>query len=532
MSSALRSASVAGSAPAEAPVHDVLVIGAGPFGLGLAALADGIADAPRGGAGASSGGAAPLDLRVLDASPGFRWHGGMLIEGATLQVPFLADLVTLADPTNRWSFLNWLKQTGRLYPFYIREDFAPLRAEYDAYCRWVAEGLRTPSGEPTVEFGREVVRVAFDEAADAFAVTSVASRRGADGCPVDQGTDSATAAAPRTAAADATERTDLTRHLVLATGTRPRVPAPARALVGEDAAGSAAHLHSSQYMHRREHLAGAEHVTVIGSGQSAAEIFLDQLERLDLRRQHLSWLTRSPRFFPMEYTKLTLEMTSPEYTRYFHGLPQSERDRLGRQNLPLYKGISGDLVNAIHEALYRRRVEHGADLPVTMRTACALESSELVGDTAHLAWRHTETGTPFTTTSDATVLATGYEHWVPDFLEPVRDRISWLPDGRYDVALDFTVDAARRIRVLNGEEHTHGLSAPDLGMGPWRAAQVLNDLTGRELFAVEQQIAFQQFGAPDASTQPAGSGLVAGTQAASTDVTPTDAASVEAGDRA
>lgn len=431
-------------------VRDVLVVGAGPFGLGLAALADGVEG---------------LDLAVLDAAEEFRWHGGMLIEGSTLQVPFLADLVTLADPTSPWSFLNHLKRTGRLYPFYIREDFYPLRAEYDAYCRWVAESL------DTVELGRRVVRVTFDEAADAFAVTSVPSAAGgsAEG-----------------------ERTDLARHLVLATGTQPRTIEPARAIAGQGL-----HLHSSAYLGRRAELAEVERITVVGSGQSAAEIFLDQLERLDLERQHLSWTTRSPRFFPMEYTKLTLEMTSPEYTRYFHGLPQTERDRLGRQNLPLYKGISGDLVNAIHEALYRRRVEHGADLPVTLRAACALESSAPRADGgAELRWRHTETGTPCTTTTDATVLATGYAARVPEFLDPVRDRIAWLPDGRYDVALDFTVDAARRIRVLNAEEHTHGLSAPDLGMGPWRAAQVLNDITGRRLFEVEERIAFQSFGAP------------------------------------
>ena len=62
----------------------------------------------------------------------------MMIEGATIQVPFLADLVTMADPTSRFSFLNYLKERERLYPFYIRESFYPLRAEYDAYCRWAS----------------------------------------------------------------------------------------------------------------------------------------------------------------------------------------------------------------------------------------------------------------------------------------------------------------------------------------------------------------------------------------------------------
>ena len=87
----------------------------------------------------------------LDAADEFRWHPGMMIEGATIQVPFLADLVSMADPTSPYSFLNHLKATGRLYPFYIRESFYPLRAEYDAYCRWVAAQL------PSLRWGRRVV---------------------------------------------------------------------------------------------------------------------------------------------------------------------------------------------------------------------------------------------------------------------------------------------------------------------------------------------------------------------------------------
>ena len=106
-----------------ARVHDLVGVGIGPFNLGLACLA-----APTG-----------LDAVFLDRADGFRWHHGMMIEGATIQVPFLADLVTMADPTSPFSFVNWLKQTGRLYPFYIRESFYTLRAEYDAYCRWAAD---------------------------------------------------------------------------------------------------------------------------------------------------------------------------------------------------------------------------------------------------------------------------------------------------------------------------------------------------------------------------------------------------------
>ena len=138
-------------APATGHVHDLLGIGIGPFNLGLACLAAPLED---------------LDAVFLDAKDAFDWHPGLMLEDATIQVPFLADLVTLADPTSPYSFLHYLKRTGRLYPFYIREDFNPLRAEYSAYCRWASEQL------DSLRWGREVVGVERDPADDAYVVTA------------------------------------------------------------------------------------------------------------------------------------------------------------------------------------------------------------------------------------------------------------------------------------------------------------------------------------------------------------------------
>ncbi|WP_348760738.1 SidA/IucD/PvdA family monooxygenase, partial [uncultured Salinisphaera sp.] len=135
------------------PVHDVVAIGVGPFNLGLAALAEPVVG---------------LDVVCLDDNPGFDWHPGLLLEGATLQTPFLADLVTLADPTSPYSFLNYLKMTGRIYAFYIREQFFMLRAEYNQYCRWVADQL---SG---VVFDRRVTAIHYEAEHDTYRVETTA----------------------------------------------------------------------------------------------------------------------------------------------------------------------------------------------------------------------------------------------------------------------------------------------------------------------------------------------------------------------
>ncbi|MFI7481817.1 lysine N(6)-hydroxylase/L-ornithine N(5)-oxygenase family protein [Kocuria sp. M1R5S2] len=423
-------------------VHDLLGIGIGPFNLGLACLAEPLED---------------LDAVFLDARDGFDWHPGLMLEDATIQVPFLADLVTLADPTSRWSFLNYLKRTGRLYPFYIREDFNPLRAEYSAYCRWASEQLGS------LRWGREVVSVERDPAEDAWVVTA-RTRTG-------------------------TER-HRARRLVLGVGTVPQVPE------GVDTSRGPV-LHTSDYLPRREELLARDSVTVLGSGQSAAEVYRDLLENAGADGPRVDWITRSPRFFPMEYTKLTLEMTSPDYVDHFHGLEQHRRDRLNREQLPLYKGISSDLVDEIHDLLYRRSV-HGR--PAGLLTTCTTLREahwdpgagtvrlELHDDELERGWRHT---------TGALVLATGYRAEVPAFLDPVRDEIAWDDVGRYDVDRHYAVDHGRdRIWVQNAEVHTHGLTAPDLGMGAYRNSVILRAVTGREVYPIEPAIAFQTFGIP------------------------------------
>ena len=478
-------------------IHDLLGVGIGPFNLGLACLAE-----PVG-----------LDAVFLDARERFTWHHGLMLDDATIQVPFMADLVTLADPTSPYSFLNYLKQVGRLYPFYIRENFQPLRAEYDAYCRWASErvsGLRW--GRQVVDVRREVApgtgKKNDDDEGPVYRVTAITS--------------------------DGTE-TYRARHLVLGIGSTPWSPVRTDALdsgpggnsgggpVGSSGGGRVA-LHAADYLHRRDELLGLDSVTVVGSGQSAAEIYHDLLASSSGGGPRVDWVTRSPRFFPMEYTKLTLEMTSPEYIDHFHELPADQRDRMLRDQRSLYKGINADLINEIHDLLYRRSVR-GLDNGLLV-AATALDGAHVAagdgfgpGDVAadrapiRLDLRCTDTGRAWQHHTDGLVMATGYSPTAPRFLEGIADEIDWEdpvrgPAGpgrprRYRVARDHTVDRAHRyIHVQNAEEHTHGLSAPDLGMGAMRNSVILRGITGREVYPVESSIAFQQFGAPASATQP------------------------------
>ncbi|WP_406304917.1 lysine N(6)-hydroxylase/L-ornithine N(5)-oxygenase family protein [Streptomyces sp. NBC_00885] len=411
---------------------DFVGIGLGPFNLGLACLTEPIAE---------------LNGLFLESKPDFEWHSGMFLEGSHLQTPFMSDLVTLADPTSPYSFLNYLKESGRLYSFYIRENFYPLRTEYNDYCRWAAAKLSS------IRFSTTVTRVEYEN--ELYVVHTEDGEQ------------------------------FRARRLVLGTGTPPYIPEPCQGLDGDL-------LHNSRYLDHKEALQQKESITLVGSGQSAAEIYYDLLSEIDVHGYRLNWVTRSPRFFPLEYTKLTLEMTSPEYIDYFHALPEATRYRLESQQKGLFKGIDGDLINEIFDLLYQKSLK--GPVPTRLLTNSSLRSARYDSGTYTLGLRQEEQGKDFELQTSGLILATGYKYAEPEFLGPVADRIRRDGQGRFDVARNYAIDTAgREIFLQNAGVHTHSITSPDLGMGAYRNAYIIGELLGSEYYAVEKSIAFQEF---------------------------------------
>ncbi|WP_327298215.1 lysine N(6)-hydroxylase/L-ornithine N(5)-oxygenase family protein [Streptomyces sp. NBC_01197] len=434
--------------------HDLVGVGIGPFNLSLAALAHPLTE---------------LSTAFYEQRPAFHWHPGLLIEDATLQVPFLADLVTLAEPASPWSFLSYLKERERLYPFYFAEHFHIRRTEYDAYCRWVSESL------PGLHFGHQVDAIRWNAEHALFEVDF--TQLDADG------------------EAEALGRTH-TRNLALGVGTEPYIPEALQPLAE---APSVPVVHSSDYLASRERLLTAGHITVIGAGQSGAEIFLDLLRARPAGHEKITWLARTEAFAPMEYSKLGLEHFTPDYTRYFHQLPEAARDSLAPQQWQLHKGIDAETIAAIHSELYRR-TQHGGwpdavlTPGVTVRTAGRVAATKV-----ELHLEHARQGSRSRLTTDAVVLATGYRERPLEGmlagLDPyMRRDASERPhiDDQYRLLLDPAVTGS--VYVQNAERHTHGVGAPDLGLAAWRSATILNCLTGKDPYPLPRRTAFTSFG--------------------------------------
>ncbi|MGN9842644.1 lysine N(6)-hydroxylase/L-ornithine N(5)-oxygenase family protein [Nonomuraea sp. H19] len=429
--------------------YDLVGVGIGPFNLSLAALSDGVPG---------------LRSLFLDGKRAFSWHPGLLLEGTVLQVPFLADLVTMADPTSPWSYLNYLRRHDRMFPFFFSERFHIPRREYDHYCRWVAERL------PSCRFDAEVTGLEWDEAAAAFAVTYRSS-------------------------AGAVSRV-LARQVVLGVGTEPVVPGPLRPLMTEAHAGRV--LHSADYGLHRDRLATLPDVTVVGAGQSGAEVVLDLLRECG---PFVRWLARTPAFAPMEYSKIGLEHFTPDYIRYFRGLPEAERERLVREQWQLYKGVSAETLADIHDELYERTIG-GVAAPAALHPGAEVTAVSADADGYTLTCRHRPQEAVFEIRTSAVVAATGYAAARPAFLEPLSDLMDWDDKGRYQVDGHYRVSLDPRVSgaifVQNAEMHTHGVGAPDLTLGAWRAATILNAVAGRTVLPVPERVAWTTFGAPQA----------------------------------
>lgn len=220
---------------------DLICVGFGPASLAIAiALHDSLAS------GSFQGKQNSVAPRVLfiEKQMQFAWHAGMLLPGAKMQISFVKDLATLRDPRSEFTFLNYLHTQGRLVDFTNLDTFLPARVEYEDYMRWSAEAF-----DHIVQYGHQVISVSPNELPQGSTRTFTVRAQ-----------DAATGEVKRCRG----------RNVLLATGGQPSLPKSLPAKHPRV-------IHSSQYAHLVPKILSKRdapyQVTVIGAGQSAAEIF-------------------------------------------------------------------------------------------------------------------------------------------------------------------------------------------------------------------------------------------------------------------
>jgi lysine N6-hydroxylase len=411
---------------------DIVGIGIGPANLSLAAL---LKRHPQ------------IQSRFFDRRAEFQWHAGLMLPNASLQVPFLKDLVSLVDPTNDLSFLQFLAVQKRLLCFINASFPQVLRREFNQYYRWACEQLST------LRFGSEVQAVDVD--GDMIVVQGDGWRH-------------------------------TTRHLVLGTGQQPTVPDCAKHWLGETM------LHASQYLINNNPIEG-KRVVVVGGGQTGAEVFQHLIADCDAMPASVTWVTRRSNFAPLDESSFTNELYTPGYTNYFYDLPETRRAMLLSEQKLASDGISTALLGAIYRRVYELRYVAGLPGDLQMRPARELVGVARRGDHWVLTLQHTQRDIQEVLEADIVVLCTGYAYGMPKCLAPIAGRIDRQGDG-FVVNQDYSIrwDGPRgsRIYVQNAAKDQRGIADPNLGLVPWRCAQIINSVAERALYDIDEPAPF------------------------------------------
>jgi lysine N6-hydroxylase len=407
------------------PAHYACVgVGAGPANLSLASLLH-----PHPG----------LRNLFLERRPAFGWHDGQQIPGATLQVSMLKDLVTMSDPTNSFSFLNYLHAKGRAY-HYLNAQFDEVpRLEFRNYLAWAA------ARNPNIVFGRTVTAVEFDSV---FRVHTDAGSVTAD-------------------------------HLVVAVGTRPWTPEHARGHLGRD------QFHISDFLPRADELAG-KRVAIVGGGQSGAEAFLDLISRApDRLPRRVTWISRRPNYLPIDDSPFTNDFYMPCFSDHFAGLDPQTRGRFTAEQVLTSDGISASTLRAIYQRVYHHRFLGGApDLVALYPDREVVHTAPTSTAPWELTLRHNnDSQAPEALEVDTVIWATGYRPAPADFLAPLAHRLEHEA-GSGEIVVDQHFAAVwdgppgHHVFVQNNARNQRGLADPNLSLVAFRAQRILDRIMG------------------------------------------------------
>ncbi|KPU91772.1 ornithine monooxygenase [Variovorax paradoxus] len=413
-------------------IHDLIGVGFGPSNI---ALAIALEEKRHGGR--------PADALFIERQPSFAWHPHMLLEQAHMQISFLKDLATLRNPTSRFTFINYLHESGRLPDFINLKSFFPSRHEFNDYLGWAARQF-----DDACAYGEEVFEVLPEKQGAEVPLLRVRSRREGGGVQ---------------------ER--LARNLVVSIGGTPRIPECFRPLRGDGRV-----LHSSGYLRDIAKVldgGAGRRIAIVGAGQSAAEIFMDLQGRPGAPRVDFVMRARSIR--PSDDSPFVNEVFNVDFTDYVYSRPSEERAALLEEVAQTNYAVADlDLIQQIYKVFYDQKVARGERL--RMLRQHEVRAARASADGIHLQLRDQDAGVESTVRYDAVVLATGYEREQhKGLLQPLAPYLGDFSVDRH-YRLEATPDFQPGIFLQGACEDSHGISDTLLSVTSVRTGEIGNAL--------------------------------------------------------
>ncbi len=408
--------------------HDLIGVGFGPSNLALAAAID---DGPN-----------DLKATFFERSSKFTWHGGLLLPGTTMQVPFLKDLATPRTPRSRYTFLSYLQAHDRLHDFLNRGTFYPTRVEYHDYLSWAAEQLSS-----RVQYSAEVVGIRL-MSPKIWRVEVVL---------------------------DGQHQVHLSPNVVLATGLVPRLP--------PGVTPSSRLWHSETLLPCIDEFdrQGSYTFAVVGGGQSAAETA--QYLHATYHSAQVHVYIDSFGFAPADESPFVNQIFDPKSVDLFFDLPDTAKQRVLRDHANTNYGVvDRQLINALYVTAYDETILGERRLQVhNMSRVIGAETGK---DRVRLAIRDQRVGGIVHSSFDAAVFATGYRHLDPTALvSGSADLFAHGDDGRLIVERSYRLrpkpPVSASLYLQGGTEDSHGLSSSLLSNIATRSEEILDRIASR-----------------------------------------------------
>ncbi|OJJ50464.1 hypothetical protein ASPZODRAFT_147976 [Penicilliopsis zonata CBS 506.65] len=447
-------------------LHDLLCVGFGPASLAIAIALHDALD-PNLNPAARRGWSPKVCF--LERQKQFAWHSGMLVPGSKMQISFIKDLATMRDPRSKFTFLNYLHSKDRLIHFTNLGTFLPARLEFEDYMRWCAGSF----GD-VVAYGEEVTEV-------------IPGKSAVDGESL---VDHFTVVSRNVETGEVTSRR--ARKVVVAVGGLAKMPPgfPTDPRI----------IHSSKYCTTLPTVLTDKnkpyHIAVVGSGQSAAEIFSDLQLRYPNAKTTL--VMRDTALRPSDDSPFVNEIFNPERVdRFFQLTPAQRQQAIASDRATNYSVVRLELIERIFEEMYIQRVRNPDETTWKHRILPCRQITRIEHYSKDQMRVHLETTGEAADNKpkkqdvldvDVVMVATGYlRNAHENLLAGVQHLRSantpvWTPGRDYRLALDGAkVSSQAGIWLQGCNEKTHGLSDSLLSVLASRGGEMVASLFGEQL---------------------------------------------------
>lgn len=408
---------------------DLLGVGIGPFNLSLAALL-----APLG----------KKKIQFLDNKPSFSWHKELMFGDALMQTNYLKDLVTAVDPTNAYSFLNYLVKHGQFYQFLNTDRQAISRIEFDHYLAWVAEQL-----SEYLTFNAAVESIEANK--NGFKVKSA------------QGVYEA-------------------KNICVASGPVQNIPECAIPFISETC------FHAKSPYLKDMNLEG-KRVLVVGGGQTGLEIFRNALKGEWKKASHIDLITGRDNLSPLDEGPFTNEIFTPEFVSKFFSLEQASKDEFTQSLLLASDGNTPSYLQEFYNELYMQKFYTRTWPEFEIQPKRWLSSIEKSENGYRVVKDNLLSKEKEVFEYDVIILATGFRTELPKFMQGLESFINRDDKGRLIVEKNYTLSTtlSNKVYMMNFSRHGHGVADPQTSLMSWRSAVIANQVLGEDYYQTAHQ---------------------------------------------